>query len=124
MSSEIERLNQDIEELKAFRKRLAEQVHTERIESRTTPPLSGLTRVQKRYFLEPWFTTIAVGTAGLGVVAGFFAIWTPFHWRFGFTAGLFLLIAGLAMWAKIVHKDYNVRSEGDLIKPKRDSYFD
>lgn len=121
---EIERLNREVDELKAMRKKLAEQVHTDRIEGRTMPPLSQLTRTQKRYFLEPWFTTIAVAAGGLTLLVGLAAVWTPLHWQFGWTAGLFALVGLLAVWAKVVHRTYNVQTEGNLLAPKnRSDYY-
>lgn len=113
-SSEIERLNAEIREMQLARQRLREQMHDETIAGRTRPPLSQMTRIQRRYFLEPWLTTAWVVSWGMAALSTLAAIWTPLHWSFGSTSALFLAIGVAAALAKMFHKDVNVRTEGQI----------
>lgn len=123
-SSEIEKLRTEVEELRDLRKQLTEQIHVDKMHDRKLPPMSQLTRTQKRYFLEPWFTTIWIGTWGAAVPMFIAAIWTPWHWQFAATALLLVLIGVAASVAKYWHQDANVRTEGQLLTPpkSRDYY--
>jgi hypothetical protein len=110
--TEIEHLRAEVSQLRGDLRRDRVEKHQERIETRTTPPLSGMTRIQKRYFLEPWFTTIMIGAWTIAAVLVGVGLW--FGARLIVLGGLFTIIgvgAGVAKWW---HQHENSRSEGSL----------
>lgn len=116
MSGEIDRLNAEVQDLQKLRKQMVEQMHQDRIEGRKVPPLSQLTRVQRRYLLEPWFTTIWLACWGIAFACFLASIWVWWlSMALASTGGLFLITGGAAAGAKYWHRDANVRTEGQLL---------
>jgi hypothetical protein len=94
--TEIEHLRAEVSQLRGDLRRDRVEKHQERIETRTTPPLSGMTRIQKRYFLEPWFTTIMIGAWTIAAVLVGVGLW--FGARLIVLGGLFTIIGVGQAW--------------------------
>lgn len=78
------------------------------------PPLHNLTRVQKRYLLEPWFTTGWIVSWFLSLVGFTLACLLPYHVEAASLAGIWLLVGTGFAWAKYWHQDANARTEGEI----------
>jgi hypothetical protein len=113
--NEIELLRNEVTDLQEMRRRLREQYHDDRIATRKMPPLSQLTRVQKRFMLEAWYTVIWITSWVLAAASAVLAIWTPWHAKFWGTMVIFLVIGIAAAVCKLQHLDLNVRAEGQLL---------
>lgn len=118
VGKEIDDLRAEVQTLREARLAARHDQHHERIINRKAPPLSSMTRIQKRYFLEPWYTFGAVTSGALS--AGSFitgaAIWS---WRFIVIGLVFLAVGGVFAWAKLNHYEMNVSTEGNLLAAKK-----
>jgi hypothetical protein len=91
---------------------------------RRLPPMSQMTRIQKRYFLEPWFTTGMVAFWALTMVAWICACILPWHVELTCLGGVFLLAGGGCGWAKWWHQDANGRTESQVVASPRSRDYD
>lgn len=122
--NEIERLRNEATELRVSmdlaKQELAQARHQEqqrRLETRDLPPLSQMTRLQKRYFLEPWWTVGWVGSWLLSIPAFIAALFTPLHTEFGLL-GLLLVFVGAAFGAaKLWLAEWNQQTESHIASP-------
>lgn len=106
-----------------FDRKAREAAHQEWLDNRTTPPLSQLTRVQKRYFLEPWFTTFWVISWAFALLAYIVGLWAG--WRIEVLGAIFTVVGAAFAIAKGLHYEANVASEGSVQpKPERRPYWD
>jgi hypothetical protein len=120
-----DQLRSEIEQMRADMKREIEERNQALIDNRTRPPLASMTRLQKRYFLEPWWT--AIWATGWGTAAALFmaSIWLPFTLKLALTGVACFVVGGVAMIAKLTLAEWNGRTEGVVTqqKPRRDSDF-
>lgn len=86
------------------------------------PPLHGLTRIQKRFLLEPWFTTIWMVSWLASVTLMTLAILLS-EGKLALLGALFFVVGGGAGAAKGFHHSMNVSSEG-TIQPPPKNYWD
>lgn len=82
--------------------------------NRQLPPMMQMTRIQRRYFLEPWFTTIMVVGLALCLISEILGFWLPWHWQFIWTGVMFLGVGIGGGVAKAFHQELNVRTEGEM----------
>lgn len=137
MSEEIEGLRAEVEairsardrtaaevaELKAAQKRELARRYDERLDMRKLPPMAQMTRIQKRYFLEPWMTTFTLISAAVAIAAFTFALFTPLHAEFGLLGALFLLVSGAFLITKLSLMDWNSKTESQLVAQERDRRY-
>lgn len=84
------------------------------IDTRLLPPMAQMTRMQKRYFLEPWMTTLSVAFAILAVAGYIAGIFTPWHVEFCMLGLLFTLLGIGTLTAKLFFMDWNTQTEGQI----------
>jgi hypothetical protein len=123
-SRELASLRAEIETIKNDRRREIEERHDERISSRTLPPMAQMTRIQKRYVLEPWMTTLSVGFgsfAVLGFVAGMF---TPWHVEFSMLGLLFTVVAAICVVTKLNFMEWNSKTESQITANRQNYDYD
>lgn len=120
-SNEIARLNHEAAALRAQMELSRQEIRTARLElnqkkleSRVLPPMAQMTRIQKRYFLEPWWTVGWVSAWLLCLPAFIAGMFTPWHVEFSMLGLLLLLTGGAFMAAKLVVADWNSRTEGEV----------
>jgi fatty acid desaturase len=115
---EIARLEEEIETLNRRIELNKQMQFQDKISQRGLPPLSSLSRTQKRFLLEPWFTTgmIVSGVIAAGCLITAAALW---NWRWMWLGVIAMAAAGCFGFAKFVHQDMNVRVEGEMSRPKQ-----
>lgn len=111
---EATRLRSEMEKTRAEIRAGIEEFHQKKIESRVLPPMAQMTRLQKRYFLEPWWTVGWVGSWLLSVPAFIVAMFTWMHVQFSMLGLLFVLSGAAFGTAKIYVADWNSRTEGRI----------
>lgn len=111
---EIERLHGEVRSLREEIKdgRLAK--YDDKINHRTLPPMAQMTRLQKRLYLEPWFTVGMVASAFIAAVAWILACILPWHVELACGGTVFALSGVGFLIAKMWHQDANTKFEGEL----------
>jgi hypothetical protein len=118
---EIESLRGEVQHLKNQRKLAEIEKHEDRISGRKLPPLSTMTRTQKRYFLEPWYTVgmvVSGALATIGLLVGAI-LWS---YRYMWVGIVMILVASAFATAKFWHQDKNTATEGQLQAPMHRDY--
>lgn len=111
---EIERLRGEVAQIREERRAEIEARHQETLDTRKMPPMAQMTRLQRRYFLEPWMTTITV-TSGILAVAGYLlGIFLPLHVEFCMVGLIFTLAGGGALLTKLNLMQWNSKTEGQI----------
>lgn len=90
--------------------------------NRKLPPMAQMTRVQKRYFLEPWMTTLTIGFWVIAAVGYILAMFSQLHVEFACFGGLFTLFGAGTLCTKMNFMEWNSRTEGELRVHK--TYYD
>lgn len=111
---EISLLRDEVEGIANLRRADLEHAHQERIDTRKLPPMAQMTRLQKRYFLEPWMTAGTIVAGVLAFASFFLSLFTPLHSEFGWLGILFVVIGGGFLLTKLMFMQWNSKTEGDL----------
>lgn len=112
--NEIERLHSEANLLRSEMSQARAEMQQHKLETRQLPPMSQMTRIQKRYFLEPWWTVGWVGSWALTVPSFIAAIFTWFHLEFALLGSLFLLTGAAFATAKLFVAEWNQETEGKI----------
>lgn len=91
-----------------------EELHQKKLESRKLPPMSQMTRIQKSYFLEPWYTVGMTVGFTIAVVAFTLAAFLPWHVEAASMGGLWALVGAGFGVAKYMHREQNMKTEGQI----------
>lgn len=111
---EISLLRDEVGEIARERRAQVEAAHQARIDTRTLPPMAQMTRLQKRYFLEPWMTAGTIVAVALAFTSFLLALFTPLQLQFGWLGVLLVLVGGGCLLTKLMFMHWNSKTEGDL----------
>jgi hypothetical protein len=121
--SEIDRLHTEAESLRsemartrAEIRKAQEEGYQRHLDTRKMPPMSQMTRLQKRYFLEPWMTALALVFVALSVPPFVLAMFTPLHMEFTMLGFLMLLIGMAFLITKWNLMEWNSRTEPEITR--------
>jgi hypothetical protein len=114
---EIADLHAEIETVQKNLKSEVEKAYDQKLANRHLPPMSQMTRVQKRYFLEPWMTTFCLVSGGIALLCYLLGIFLP-GWLFGgsflWAGGIFTLVGAGFLTAKLFLMQWNSKTEGSV----------
>lgn len=111
---EVARLHEEVAEITQMRKAELEHAQQERLDTRKMPPMAQMTRLQKRYFLEPWMTTLTMVFGTIAVVGYILGTFTRRHVEFCMVGLLFTMIAGGFLVTKMNFMEWNSKTEGEV----------
>lgn len=124
LEDEVEGLRHEVELLSKARVSARHLAIDEKLAIRKTPPLAEMTRIQKRYFLEPWMTVASVASGGIVMLLAGLACFTERHVEFAMFAVVWLVITAVAVGTKLNLMDWNSRTEGEVRSKSRNLYDD
>lgn len=96
--------------------------YDEALANRKLPPMSQMTRLQKRYFLEPWMTALTLATATVAVVGYSLGILTSRHVEWSMFGLLFTFVSVGFLVTKLAFMEWNSKTEGQVSEKPYNGY--